>query len=490
MRREGSVGRLLTRAFGGLVALVVGCGAVELGAVLVEHHAERELAAEVQPLRLANAELRTVLTDAQAGLRGYALTGDGRMLDAYELARSEYGVASDELPDDQGHEQIARADAWWAVAEQQRQAAPGSAEAIAYAEREATLFRAFAAANDAVRDAAEERAVDLRDRADGLRWLTVMVILLLTVVIAIAAALTAIRTRRQIVEPLTEVVAGEGRQGPAEIRAIADALDAAEARTEEMRRAEELVSARLREIETVKSDFMSTVSHELRTPLTSISGYVELMRDAEPGQLSASQERMLEVIARNARRLRDLIEDILTLSRIESGDFRTLRGPLDLAEVVLRGVAAVEPIAAKSSVRLQVDVQGPVPVRGDRAQLDRVLDNLLSNAVKFTPSEGVVTVTAERRGDNAVLVVADTGMGIPEADQEALFGRFFRAGNAIRQAVPGTGLGLAIVHTILGNHDGTIEVRSTENVGTTVTVTIPAIDAMTEMSAMSGAGEG
>ncbi|XVV14899.1 ATP-binding protein [Actinoplanes sp. CA-131856] len=544
MRREGSVGRLLTSAFTGLVALVVGCGAVELTAVLVEHHAERQLVAEVHPLQVANAELRTVLSEAQAGLRGYSLTGDERMLDTYEVARSEYGLVGDELVrlgTDRdaavAAAQIDQADGWWAIAELQRRAAPGSEEAAGYAEQGEPLFRAFVAANDELRISAEERAADLGDRAEALRWVTIGVISLLTVVAAALAVLTAIRTRRRIVEPLTAVVteaqrratagassasggaatgvardsaagggaegvgaaaggtadavgADRGRHGPAEIRAIAEALDAAAERTEEMRRNEELVVARLHEIDTVKTDFMSTVSHELRTPLTSISGYVELMRDAEPGQLTASQERMLDVIARNARRLRDLIEDILTLSRIESGDFRTLRGPLDLAEVVLRAVASVEPTAAKNFVGLHAEVRGPVPVRGDSAQLDRVLDNLLSNAVKFTPPEGTVTVTAERRGDHAVLVIADTGMGIPEDEREALFGRFFRASNAIRQAVPGTGLGLAIVHTILGNHEGTIEVRSTENVGTTVTVKLPADELVPVLSGTSRDGSG
>ncbi|XVU27684.1 ATP-binding protein [Actinoplanes sp. CA-054009] len=635
MRREGSVSRLLTRAFAGVVALVAGCGAVEVAAVLVEHHAERQLVSEVQPLRLANAELRAVLATAQAGLRGYTLTGDGRMLDTYELARSEYGLAGEELlrlgaERDRAATaaQIDQADGWWAVAELQRQQPPGSDEAVAYAEQGEPLFRAFAAANDEVRISAEQQAADLDDRVEALRWVTIALISLLAVVAVAVVVITAVRTRRRIVGPLTAVVAEAERRaaaagrvsgvtpsgtsgagpgaasavastemseavpagvnaaeagaanaaateavnsaapgavsgaatgavnsaapgavsgaatgavsgaapgavnglaagvntsaasgvadgvaigvtgsatagpvgraaagvvdglaagvwhGPAEIRAIAEALDAAAERAEEMRRNEELVVARLHEIDTVKTDFMSTVSHELRTPLTSISGYVELMRDAEPGQLSASQERMLDVIARNARRLRDLIEDILTLSRIESGDFRTLRGPLDLAEVVLRAVATVEPTAAKAFVGLHADVRGPVPVRGDSAQLDRVLDNLLSNAVKFTPPEGTVTVTVERRGEHALLVIADTGMGIPEDEREALFGRFFRASNAIRQAVPGTGLGLAIVHTILGNHEGTIDVRSTENVGTTVTVKLPADELVPALSGM------
>lgn len=244
--------------------------------------------------------------------------------------------------------------------------------------------------------------------------------------------------------------------------------------TERSHRREEELLARLRALDAAKTGFMATVSHELRTPLTSISGYVELLRDAEPDELSDSQQRMLEVIARNARRLRELIEDILTLSRIESGGFRSEPGEVDLAQVIERALTQIGPAAAKASVGLHAEVRGPLPLRGDGVQLDRVLANLLGNAVKFTPAAGTVTVHARVDGGEAVLMVADTGMGIPAEEQQALFVRFFRATNAIRQAVPGTGLGLAICRKIVDNHGGTIDVRSTENVGTTVTVRLPA----------------
>jgi signal transduction histidine kinase len=262
------------------------------------------------------------------------------------------------------------------------------------------------------------------------------------------------------------LVGQPGRTRAAEIRAIAEAA--------RLRRREEQLLARLRALDAAKTDFMSTVSHELRTPLTSISGYLELLRDAEPGELSDAQDRMLEVIARNTKRLRELIEDILTLSRIESGAFRSDLGPVDLAMVVERAVTAIGPAAEKAAVGLHCDVRGPLPMRADGVQLDRVLANLLGNAVKFTPADGTVTISAERRGGHAVLVVADTGMGIPADEQQALFVRFFRATNAIRQAIPGTGLGLAIVRKIVDNHGGTIKVDSTENAGTTVTVRLPA----------------
>jgi signal transduction histidine kinase len=240
---------------------------------------------------------------------------------------------------------------------------------------------------------------------------------------------------------------------------------------------EQSLVARLQDLDTAKTDFMSTVSHELRTPLTSISGYVELLLDADAGQLTPPQERMLEVIGRNTRRLRELIEDMLILSKIESGSFRTAKRPVDLTGLVENALASLASAAAKASVGLHTEVYGPLPLAADPGQLDRVLTNLLTNAVKFTPPEGTVTVTGRRDGNEIVIAVADTGMGIPEAEQKALFARFFRASNAIHQAIPGTGLGLAIVRTIIDNHGGRIDVASTEEVGTTVTVRLPVGDA-------------
>jgi two-component system, OmpR family, phosphate regulon sensor histidine kinase PhoR len=236
---------------------------------------------------------------------------------------------------------------------------------------------------------------------------------------------------------------------------------------------EQRLVARLQELDDAKTDFMSTVSHELRTPLTSISGYVELLLDAEAGELQPPQARMLEVIGRNSRRLRELIEDMLILSNIESGAFRTSKRPLDLVALVDHAVEAIAPAAAKAEIRLHTEIHGPIELAADPDQLDRVVMNLLSNAVKFTPPQGTVTVTGRREGEEVVITVADTGMGIPAGELQALFTRFFRASNAIHQAIPGTGLGLAIIRTIIDNHGGEIEACSTEGVGTTFTVRLP-----------------
>jgi two-component system, OmpR family, phosphate regulon sensor histidine kinase PhoR len=230
----------------------------------------------------------------------------------------------------------------------------------------------------------------------------------------------------------------------------------------------------LKSLDRAKSDFLATVSHELRTPLTSIASYVELLRDQDAGPVTAEQDRMLETVDRNATRLRNLIEDVLTLSKIESGAFKTVLQPVNLAELIIAAMAALQPTAAAKEITLTSPGPGDdLIVNGDASQLDRVLINLISNAVKFTPKGGAICLTAGRDGEAAAVSVRDTGIGIPERDKKTLFTRFFRASNAVKQAIPGTGLGLTIVHTIMINHGGEIELQSQEGQGTTVTLHIP-----------------
>jgi signal transduction histidine kinase len=229
-------------------------------------------------------------------------------------------------------------------------------------------------------------------------------------------------------------------------------------------------------VDQVKSDFLATVSHELRTPLTSIAGYIEILRDQDAGPLTQSQARMLETVDRNTARLRHLIEDVLTLSKIESGAFKTMMQPVSLAGVVVADVTTLQPTAAAKGLTFTwLDPDHGLVVNGDPGQLDRLVMNLLTNAVKFTPEGGSVGVSVECEGTMAVLRVTDTGIGIPASEQKELFNRFFRASNAVELSIPGSGLGLAIVRTIVANHHGELEVTSHESKGTTVTVRIPLI---------------
>ncbi|MET9389344.1 ATP-binding protein [Streptomyces sp. NPDC006624] len=230
----------------------------------------------------------------------------------------------------------------------------------------------------------------------------------------------------------------------------------------------------LRALDQAKSDFLSTVSHELRTPLTSIVGYVELLTDDDTAALTPQQRRMLEVVDRNAHRLRALIEDLLTLSRIEAGTFRSARAQIDLCRLLVSAADAIRPSAEAASITVETSCPSrPVILEADSDQLDQVLMNLLSNAVKFTPRGGKIAVRAEVRGDEVILSVSDTGIGIPAAERDRLFQRFFRASNATEAAIPGTGLGLTIVGTIVANHGGVMEVQSEEGRGTTFIARLP-----------------
>ncbi len=216
----------------------------------------------------------------------------------------------------------------------------------------------------------------------------------------------------------------------------------------------------LKRLNQSKSEFFATVSHELRTPLTSIEGYLEMLRDEDAGPVTAAQERMLETVGRNTVRLRNLIEDLFMLSKLESDAFQTILRPVNLLDVVRDAAQVLLPSVAGTGLTLTVTCPDEsLVVNGDVGQLDRVVMNLLSNAAKYTSPGGGIRLTATRDGDAAVLSVSDTGIGIPEKDKEALFRRFFRASNAVRRSIPGTGLGLAIVSSIVAEHGGDVAVE-------------------------------
>jgi signal transduction histidine kinase len=229
----------------------------------------------------------------------------------------------------------------------------------------------------------------------------------------------------------------------------------------------------LQELDQAKSDFISTVSHELRTPLTSISGYLEMLTEGDAGPVSPDQLHMLDIVSRNAARLRALVDGLLTLSRIESGAYRLEKAPVELRDVLESVVATISPVARAKQVQVVQDLAASLIVDGDANDLERVVLNLVSNAVKFTPAGGIVTILSRQDDADAEISVSDNGIGIPKADQERLFARFFRASNATERAISGTGLGLTIAQTIVNRHGGSIDVHSELGVGSTFVVRIP-----------------
>ena len=194
------------------------------------------------------------------------------------------------------------------------------------------------------------------------------------------------------------------------------------------------------------------------------------------GDLSGEQAQRLEVVGRNGARLLRLIEDLLTLSHIETSALNLHREPTLVAGLLDGARSQVERIAAAKGVELTFTCCPTAQtVLVDREHLDRALLNLLTNAVKFTPAGGTVHLQARREGEDLVITVADTGVGIPEDEQSGLFTRFFRSSVATRLAIQGTGLGLVIVKRIVEEHGGTISLVSALDQGTTVTLSIPAL---------------
>jgi PAS domain S-box-containing protein len=251
---------------------------------------------------------------------------------------------------------------------------------------------------------------------------------------------------------------------------ITERVRAEEATKQAYEREREMV-VRLRQLDRAKTQFVSSVSHELRTPLTSIVGYLELIM-MQASDLNDMQQEMLTVIQRNSERLLSLIEDLLTQSKIESGAFQIMKSLVEVAPVVSSAIEAVLPSAAAAGINLDLSISDDVgEVVGDREQLERVMLNLVSNAIKFTP-RGSVRVCAERDHDWVVISVHDTGIGIPADEVPNLFSPFFRSSNA-DSAASGTGLGLVIVKGIVDQHDGTIQVTSRQDEGTTFTVRLP-----------------
>ena len=240
---------------------------------------------------------------------------------------------------------------------------------------------------------------------------------------------------------------------------------------------------RERAVERMRADFVANASHELRTPLASLIGFIDTLRgpaaDDPPAQI-----RFLTIMAEQAQRMNRLIDDLLSLSRIELTEYQTPAGRIDLCNVVDRLAAAFEPQVLARRITLTSTLPGgAVFVLGDEDQLDQVLQNLLDNAVKYGREGGSVRVTVQRPGPagrwparpGVTLAVRDDGAGIARAHIPRLTERFYRADKGRSRSVGGTGLGLAIVKHIINRHRGQMHIDSTEGEGTTVTMWLPEL---------------
>lgn len=230
----------------------------------------------------------------------------------------------------------------------------------------------------------------------------------------------------------------------------------------------------LRELSARKSDFISAVSHELRTPLTSIRNAADLLRTGRLGELSPSQLRFVDMASRNTRRLSEIIDDLLDISRIEAGRQAFRFAEVDAGELVQTVCENFVGRIDSEAPDLVVDRADELPtVWIDPQRIEQVVTNLISNAFKFTPARGRVTVSVRPDGDGVEIRVSDNGIGIPPEEQERIFHRFYQVEDPLTRHCKGTGLGLSIVQRLLAAHGVTISVDSAPGSGSSFYFTLP-----------------
>jgi two-component system, OmpR family, sensor kinase len=463
--------------------------ALATGLFFVGRGLESQVRAEEESIIDLHA-LRAEIVTAQSSVRGYQLVGRPRFLEPYRLAvpavrrtiadvRS--AVEQDEL------DRIARvgtvfgewrrqfAEPTIALVRQRRTAAAAALAQTGNGKRRIDLIKALLA--DAI--AAEQEEIEAAERRAALLGalaIAGIVALCLAVILAGRAALRRMNVR--LTDPLDDVAAASRSLGGGDLsarveeRGVDEVAVVARSFNKMAGDIEELVEE-LRQLDELKGEFVSAVSHELRTPLTSIKGFLEAVLEEETGPLNERQREELDIVYRNATRLEDLANDLLTLARLESGRIELERRPLDVRGLLTELREELGPAARKRRLQIRLDCDGELAVEADELRLHQAVGNLIGNAIKFSHEDETIALRAVDRDGEAVIEVADRGVGIPADEVPKLKERFYRASTA--GDAQGTGLGLSITQEIVERHGGRLEVESKVGSGSTFRIRLPAI---------------
>jgi signal transduction histidine kinase/CheY-like chemotaxis protein len=347
------------------------------------------------------------------------------------------------------------------------------------------LLAALAAASDRASEASARRGE--AERTDNWRLRLAVLGAMLTLILV---------NLRVVTEALRRVIDGanalaEGRYhdvrgddglhraigGSAELAELSVVFDRLALAIEEREQVMKSDLAQLREVEQMKTDFVSTVSHELRTPLTSMRGALSLVLAGMAGPLPDKASSLMQIAFQNTERLIRLINDILDIEKIEAGHVGVRRERCDLVQVLRATLSGLEAYFLEAGVQVTLagDARGAVTVTGDSDRLVQVFTNLVSNAVKFSPKGEAVRVAVETDGAVARVRVSDRGPGIPPEFQGRIFGKFQQAARADARRSGGTGLGLAIARAIVELHGGGIRFETVPGAGTTFIVELPYV---------------
>lgn len=265
------------------------------------------------------------------------------------------------------------------------------------------------------------------------------------------------------------------KEAEGKAKALQEAKEARQAEKEIKKKARELEEAyrKLKQLDVMKNEFMNIAAHELKTPLIPIIGYTDMLLEGDLGELKNEQRKTLEVIHRNVQRLKNLINDILDISKLEGGAMKFEMKKTQLLDIIKNSVKDLKPFAGKKKLYLKTILPRKMkPVIGDSKRITQVLENLIENAIKFT-EKGGITVEAKQANDRIVVSVKDTGIGIPANEIPKLFTKFYQIDSSIQRKTGGTGLGLAISRGIITAHGGRIWVESVLGKGSTFVFELP-----------------
>lgn len=230
-----------------------------------------------------------------------------------------------------------------------------------------------------------------------------------------------------------------------------------------------------KQLDEMKSDFVNMVAHELRSPLVSIRQQDSVLLEGLAGPLEGKQEEFVKKGLRKIDQLLELINDLLDIAKIEAGRHIQRHVPTDIEGVIKDTLSLMEPRAQEQGIALACSCQNMSPVHADPKSIEEIFNNLITNAINYSPDGGRVTVTAKGLGEYMEIKVSDTGVGIDPEELPKIFDKFYRIKHAKTRQVMGTGLGLAIVKGVVESHNGTIDVESVPNKGTTFRILLPVI---------------
>lgn len=494
-KARDTIGRRVRKSVATVIGLLLIVATIDAYAVSVVTRQSNSLESVYRELTIANQRVLVSAVESDLAIRSFLLSGDQVYIAKLEAARPQLkeSIAALERAankvGDHGLLQLVSNSSSivsiWLSTFVDRSLAVASADTprgdqLAGAELINNLRRASTTIANYIEDV-NDRAVVVAGR---VRRQTVIVAALVLVIAFLVIAVLLILSASDISYPLinlsrvvNRIYRGESSAraddsvGPAEIRAVSRAVN-------ELAFQQETSHEWVKQFNATKSNFLNSVNHELRTPLTSITGYSELLQD---GILLSDTERnrMATVINRNAFRLNDLIDNMLTILRIDSMEVEFKMTTFDIRGVINESVENFQTLAESGELTIETDLGDiPLMIWADEDEILRVISNLISNAVKFSNPGGRVEVSARQSIASSgkrevVLTVTDSGIGIVNEELTHIGSRFYRSSNAIAAAIPGTGIGLMIVGFIVHEHGGTWSLVSSESNGTTVEIRLP-----------------